>query len=114
MKTYSIKSSYYFRFAKYQDMAAKGLVDPKKLPPSKDAGHQHILWACYQSGVWVNMTETWSDPLKWGWKMVEGHYIPMLFTGDCALSELLAFIRCKCKAGCSSGLLQLYWHLNLL
>lgn len=91
-------------------MTAKGMIDPNKLPPTESAAHEHILRVYFQCLVWKSLKQFPSDPLQMGWKLEEGVYSPVLSKSECAPTDILNFIRCKCKAGCSSNLCSCKKH----
>ena len=95
---------FHFRFAKYQDMIAKGIVDPSKLPPTSSAANQHSLRVYYQCAVWKFLDAECFDPMEWGWQKAGVEYVPIKTLKECAPSEVLNFIRCKCKTSCTSKL----------
>ena len=99
-----------FRFARYQEMSAKGLVDPCKLPPTESTAFEHSLRVHYQCLVWKHLDESHTDPANWGWKLQDGVYSPILTNSDCAPESFLQFIRCKCKSGCHSNLCSCRKH----
>ena len=92
-----------YRYKKYIDQSARGIVDPNKLPPTESATHQHILRTVYQATVWQKLDTDCIDPCEYGWCIVEGIYSPIATTEPCAPDNLLKFIRCKCKGGCKSA-----------
>ena len=78
-------------------MAAKGLVDHNKLPPTAQVAYQHTQRAIYQARVWKKLDESILDPCHYGWKIVDGVHFPVLNPVPCAPDELLNLIWCKCK-----------------
>ena len=98
------------RFAKYQDMMAKGIVDPSKLPPTSSLANQHSLRVYYQCAVWRLLDTECLDPMEWGWQKAGVEYVPIKTLKECAPSEVLNFIRCKCKTGCTSKLCSCKKH----
>ena len=99
-----------FRYLKYQDGVARGLVEPSKLPPSEDAAHQHSLRVYLQTSIWKSLDVFCLDPCEWGWAMVNNVYEPVALSIECAPDQLLKFVRCKCKSGCSSNLCSCRKH----
>ena len=83
-------------------MSAKGLIDPSKLPPTASTVYQHCLRVYYQSWVWTGLDQQPADPLEWGWKLEPQGMTPVMTLQECAPSEILNFIRCKCKTNCVS------------
>ena len=92
----------YCRLAKFEDMAAKGVIDPSKLPPTSSTAYQHNLRVFYQCWVWKTLEQQPADPLDWGWKQGPEGLTPIMTLKECAPSGILNFIRCKCKTGCAS------------
>ena len=89
---------------------AKGIVDPSKLPPTNNASQQHTLRVLFQCAVWRELNQTCLDPLAWGWKKDGTSFVPIKTEMDCAPSEVLNFIRCKCKTSCTSKLCSCKKH----
>ena len=85
-------------------------MDPSKLPPTESSAIQHSRRAFFQCIVWKSLSHFPMDPKHLGWEMEEGTYTPTKSTKEVAPSELLEFIRCKCKAGCSSSLCSCKKH----
>ena len=81
-------------------MLGKGAVDSNRLPPTSDAVHQHSRRVYLQTMAWRSLDNVHPDPLQWGLKLGDQEYIPIHSTKDCAPSDLLNIIQCKCKAGC--------------
>ena len=84
-------------------MAAKGVLDPSKLPPTEDAAYHHCLRVYFQVIVWDTLDQFCLDPTEWGWNLTDGIFTPIQTTVDCAPPELLKFVRCKCNTGCASA-----------
>ena len=99
-----------FRFSKYQDMSARRMIDPSKLPPCGSSANQHTLRAYFQCMDWRNLDPFPSDPSSWGWKFESEMYSPIQSSKECAPVDLLQFVRCKCKTGCSSTLCSCKKH----
>ena len=59
--------------------------------------------------VWETLDEDGFDPLEWGWSAEDGLQ-PVKTDKPVAPSELLNFIRCKCKSGCTSKLCSCRKH----
>ena len=91
-------------------MFTKGVVDPSKMPPTESAAIQHTLRVYYQCTVWKPLRDFSFDPCLWGWVIEEGVYTPLQSSQECAPSNLLQFIRCKCKNSCSSNLCSCKKH----
>ena len=84
-------------------MAAKGVIDPSKLPPTDGATYQHCLRVYFQVMVWKTLDQFCLDPVHWGWQKIDDVFIPIKTTVECAPEEILKFVRCACKAGCHSS-----------
>ena len=91
-------------------MSARGTVDPSKLPPTESTAIQHIRRVHFQCCVWKSLSQFPCDPSLWGWKLESGVYSPIQTLSDCAPTDLLQFIRCKCKSGCTSNLCSCKKH----
>ena len=81
-------------------MSAHGTIDPSKLP----------LRAYFQCLVWKTLDPFPSDPCLWGWKLEDGLFTPIQSSNECAPADLLKFVRCKCKSGCTSNLCSCKKH----
>lgn len=78
--------------------------EPERLPPTSNALHFHMLRCWYQVQVWrqANISRPLlPDPLKSGWKIDKGHFIPILMTKDPMPSMCHELVTCKCKSGCN-------------
>ena len=64
----------------------------------------------FQCLVWKTLMQMPKDPTHFGWKLEDGAYVPIASRLDCAPDDLLKFIRCKCKAGCTSNLCSCKKH----
>ena len=95
---------------KYQDCAAKGVIEPSKLPPSEDALYFHCLRVYFQISVWRKLDQSALNPSEWGWKLLNGILEPITTEKECAPSKLLQFVRCKCKSGCTSNICSCKKH----
>ena len=102
--------NYQLRYKKYIDLAAKGIVDPSKLPPTDSAAYQHTLRAVYQATVWDKLDEFCLDPCQYGWDLVDSFHSPVANSQSCAPDNLLKLVRCKCKSGCQSALCSCRKH----
>lgn len=92
----------YFRYTKFQEMAAKGELDPQKLPPTEDVASQHTLRTYLQVQQWKNLTEDHElKPTSWGWENSKGVLEPINSIKQIAPENLLKFIRCKCEVNCT-------------
>ena len=90
-------------YNKYIDLAAQGVVDPSKLPPSESAAYLHGLRTILQVKVWKNLDTQSLDPCDYGWSLEDGIYAPIKNNDPCAPEDLLKVVRCKCKGGCRSA-----------
>ena len=91
-------------------MSARGIIDPSKLPPTESTAIEHTLRVYFQCLVWKTLQQFPSDPAAWGWNLDQGVYTPVMGSSTCAPDDLLQFIRCKCKSGCTSNLCSCKKH----
>jgi hypothetical protein len=89
------------RYKTYVRSIAKHSVDSsfklESLPPTSDSAKQHSFRAFFQIQMWRSKT---LDPLKWGWKMVDGQLKPITTEQPPAPQQLLRLVSCICKKGC--------------
>jgi hypothetical protein len=78
---------------------SKKAIQPKSLPPTSAAAKFHSQRVYHQVQAWKKVG---LDAEEWGWKIVDGRMIPVQTTQDVAPRELLEFVRCQCKSGCST------------
>lgn len=71
--------------------------DLSSLPPTSDSGRQHFFRVYLQVQQWLGNN---LDATNWGWKMKNGHLIPITCIMAPAPEELLNLISCNCKKGC--------------
>ena len=79
---------------------SKKEIQPKSLPPTSAAAKFHSQRVYHQVQAWKNVG---LDAEEWGWKIVDGQMIPVQTCEDVAPRELLEFVRCQCKTGCSTN-----------
>ena len=84
-------------------MAAKGIVDPCKLPPTASVAKLHNLRSIYQAIIWEVLDTNHLDPCQYGWTVLNDIFSPTPISDACAPDDLLKLIRCKCKSGCQSA-----------
>lgn len=91
------------RLRKFQELVrtSKKSVQPKNLPPTSAAAKFHSLRVYYQVQTWQSEG---LDAESWGWKVVDGRMVPLQTDMAIAPKELLQFVRCNCKTGCSTRL----------
>ena len=87
------------RFLKFQKRAAKGKIDPDRLPPTEDAATQHALRVHVQFSVWQDLDTTVIDPVGKGWELQNNKMRPRMLSGDIAPQSLLKGICCNCQDG---------------
>ena len=83
-------------------MAAKGEINPERLPPTEKAALYHTLRVHLQIMIWETLDNNVLDPLEWGWHLNSGTLEPVYTNYDIAPDALMNFIRCKCKTECTS------------
>ena len=72
------------RYSIYMKMAASAQkIDPSNLPPTEEAAIQHSLRVYLQIYQWKS--ETFIDPLDWGWLVKQGRMTPVMTTRVCFL-----------------------------
>ena len=93
------------RVALFQDKVAKSSlhVDPKSLPPTKDACRFHSLRVYNQIIEWNNLSEG-LVVTNYGWKLKNSVLLPVGTEQQPAPENILKMIRCGCKAGCKTVL----------
>ena len=84
-------------------MAAKGIVDPCKLPPTQSVAYQHTLRSLFQATIWEKLDVSCLNPCDYGWSVIDNVFCPTTNSEVCAPDDLLKLIRCKCKSGCQSA-----------
>ena len=77
-------------------------IDPALLPPSPRAAYYHGLRVYNQMNVWSKLSDGDIDPLRWGWKIVNGKYYPIMTDIEAGPPDILKIIRCGCKGSCNS------------
>ena len=86
------------------------MIEPSKLPPSNGASKQHCMRVYFQCLVWKTLSHEPIDPSSCGWKIDSDIYTPITTVEECAPTDLLQFIRCGCKAGCTSNMCSCKKH----
>ena len=88
------------RFLKFQKQAAKGKINPDRLPPTEDATTQHSLRVHMQVAVWQSLRTSILDPVGKGWELQGNNkFRPKMLSGDIAPQNLLKGICCNCQEG---------------
>ena len=94
-------------------MAARGELQPEKLPPTERAAFYHCLRVHLQILTWETLGDVLLNPLEWGWKLDTSSLCPVMTDIEVAPSDILKFIRCKCKSEtrrCESALCSCRRH----
>lgn len=76
-------------------------VDPANLPPTSSSAKYHSYRVYLQVQQWRSL-QCSLKPEDWGWKLVEGEYVPIDMDLPPAPSDLMQVIRCGCNGDCSS------------
>ena len=85
---------------KFQEHAAKGRIDPDKLPPTEDATFQHSLRVHLQIAIWKSLKTSILQPVGRGWELQSDNILkPKMFSGEIAPPNLLKRICCNCQEG---------------
>lgn len=88
------------RYLKFQKQAAKGKIDPDRLPPTENATTQHSLRVHLQVVVWKHLNTSLLEPIGRGWELDSNKKLrPKMLTCDIAPDNLLKGICCNCKEG---------------
>ena len=77
-------------------------IDPVLLPPSPRAAFFHGLRVHHQIVVWKDLSEVDKEPLRWGWKIENSNYTPIMTDIEAGPPELLRIVRCGCKGPCGA------------
>ena len=84
-------------------MESRSNINPSVLPPSPRAAVYHGLRVYHQIKVWLLLMNTDCDPIKWGWKMNNGSFSPIMTDTEPYPRDLLEMMRCNCKESCDKG-----------
>ncbi len=88
------------RYMKFKKQAAKGKIDPDRLPPTDDATAQHSCRVHLQVAVWKHLDTSILDPKGRGWELDSNRKLrPKMLSGSIAPDNLLKGICCNCKEG---------------
>ena len=68
-------------------------LDPSILPPPPRAAYFHDLRVYHQTMVWVQLSATDLNPLKWGWSLKKNILEPIKTDLAPAPDHILKFIR---------------------
>ena len=85
---------------RYQKCWGKELLEPSKIPPTRDEMMQHIKRANYQTFVWKQSLEIdidIPDSNGYGWDMIDGHLRIHWMDNKPAPDEILELVVCNCK-----------------
>jgi len=91
-----LDSSRYLRFCR-KITTGTSFVQSKCLPPSSAAAIYHRV--CHQVQQWRGVA---LPPQDWGWKLVDGRFLPIRTDLPAAHTSLLEIVRCNCKSDCGS------------
>ena len=83
-------------------MAAKGDINPDRLPSTEKAATFHTLRVHLQIMFLETLDNDELNPLEWGWSLCGGNYEPISTNTEIVPEQLLHFARCKCKNECVS------------
>ena len=99
--TFNLKQ---IRKQKYDTMAASYClkIDPVLLPTSPRTAFFHGLRVHHRIVVWKDLSEVYKEPLRWGWKIENSNYTPIMTDTEAGPPELLRIVRCGCKGPCCS------------
>ena len=74
-------------------------VQPRTLLPTSSVASNHSLPVYHQVQQWNGVYKCEED---WGWKVIEGHMVPVQTDMQPAPAYLLEAINCNCKSNCST------------
>ena len=77
-------------------------IDPALLSPSPRAAFFHGLRVHHQIVVWIDLSEVDKEPLRWGWKIENSDYTPIMTDVEAGPPELLRIVWCGCKGPCGA------------
>lgn len=84
------------RYDKYNNLTAKKVFKPEKLPPTADAAAHHSLRAYLQFHDWIMLQSQSLDPTQYGWKR-DNVYEPIGMQRAIAPEAVLKLIFCNCQ-----------------
>jgi hypothetical protein len=92
-------------FSVYSKMVSSsvGNLMPQKLPPTERAAYYHVQHCHHQAVTWKHLSTNIIDPLKWGWKIVDSQYEPIMTDLQSAPEDMLKVVKCKCKGSGKSA-----------
>ena len=67
-------------------------VDPALLPPSSREAFFHGLRVHHQIAVWKDLSDVDKEPLRWGWKIENSNYTPIMTDTEAEPPELLRIV----------------------
>jgi hypothetical protein len=87
------------RYTRYMDITASATapLKPELLPPTVNAAKYHILRTHSQVKQWKSLMATDIRPTDWGWKLMDGQYVPIATDLEPAPESMLSIMRCKCR-----------------
>lgn len=87
------------RYTRYMDITASATapLKPERLPPTENAAKFHIFRTHLQVLQWKSLMNADINPTDWGWKLMDGHYVPIATDLEPAPETMLSVMRCKCK-----------------
>lgn len=91
-------SLWYSRFCQ-KITTGTSFVQPECLPPTSAATVYHSLRVYHQVQQWRGGA---LPPQDWGWKLVDGRFLPIRTDIPAAHASLLEIVRCNCKSDCGS------------
>ena len=77
-------------------------IDPALLPPAPRASFFHGLRVHHQIVLWRGLSELDKVPLRWGWKIENSNYTPIMTDIEAGPPELLRIVQCGCKGPCGA------------
>ena len=89
----------FLRYAAYYHLVTSSTcaVLPERLPPTRNAAKFHVLRVHLQVLQWKTLMLTSAVPTDWGWKLLNGKFVPITTDKEIAPENILNVVRCKCN-----------------
>ena len=88
----------HLRYTMYMNMTARSSVKPcpERLPPTDNAAMYHIYRVHFQVAEWRYLLSIGLRAEDWGWKLRDGHLVPISMDVEVAPANILNVVHCKC------------------
>jgi len=100
----STNSFNYLHYTSYYRLTTSGTsaVLPERLAPTVNAAKFHILQAHLQALWWKTLMSTSAVPTDWGWKLHDGHFVPIATVIPVAPDNIRNAVCFKCHISSQS------------